>query len=263
MELIYKIDNNTRLIKMNLRHLIQKFESWSENRILNEDKIKKISTAYENNDIGLLTSPFRGVINGDKYILIDGHNRKEAALRVLEKFPHFDDNLYGLIIIHNDITDELFYNLHIRSNQCEPLEAHQIPTYKRSLLINHILNHKLLKNGISKNRNSKTAYGYKLSLNELAELAGKIIITYPEMDIELIVYNMNIINGKLSLLFTVDNLPLLFPKNKHKKDVIDKCNEHKFYLNIKDSIYNSNIWIKYLDNKDILGEVLDKIKESQ
>jgi hypothetical protein len=154
------------------------------------------------------------------------------------------------------------YDLHIKSNLCEPLKPEQIPNEKRTLLINEFKHHRILKLGISKTPNSKTAYNYKISQNELAELAGEIIIKYPNMEIELILYALNQINSKLSLLFSNDNFKYLSINGKLKKDVLDISETHKFFLNIKDSIYNKDVWINYLDNPSLIEEVLIKIKEN-
>ncbi len=264
MQELTRFDEKTTINKISLRQLTRTFENWELNRIINEERVKELYSAYENRNIGILTSQFRWVIDNDKCFLLDGHHRKEAVIRLLDKFPHFDEELYAIIIIHNKnkMSDEELYKLHIDCNNCVKLEPWQIPTIKRTELINAIKVIKELKSGISKTPNAKTAYNYKISQNELAELAGKIIIKYPNMKINDIITNIIDINNKLCLLFSNDNFKYLsIPNGKLKKDVIEI--EHKFFLNIKDSIYNKDVWINYLDNPSLIEEVLMKIKESQ
>lgn len=265
MQLLCEVNETTKLYRMDLRELISKYGDWEENRVKNEKKINEIYNAYESRDVAILTSQFRGVIDNEKCFLLDGHHRKEAIKRLLIKFPNFDENLLGFIIVHHKsgMNNKEIYDLHIKSNLCEPLKPNQIPNEKRTLLINEFKHHRILKFGVSKTPNAKTAYNYKISQNELAELAGEIIIKYPNMEIELILYALNQINSKLSLLFTIDNLKFLSINGKLKKDVLDICSENKFYLNIKDSIYNKDVWINYLDKYNDIEEVLMKIKESQ
>lgn len=264
MELLSDINNTTKLYKIKLRTLIQKFSSWNENRSINDKKVEEIYTAYENKDIALLTSQFRGVMDNDNWFLLDGHHRKEAAVKLLTKFPKFDEDLFAFIVVHikNGMNNQEIYDLHIKSNLCEPLKPNQIPHEKRTLLINEIINHRIFRNGISKTNGSKIAYSYKLSLNEVAELSGDILLKYPNLEIELILYDMSIINNRISLLFINDNLPFLFKNGKIKKDVIDICGKHNLYLNIKDSIYNKEVWINYIEKPNLIDEVLNKIKES-
>jgi len=266
MQLLCEINETTKLYRMDLRELISKYADWEENRIKNEKKITEIYNAYELRDVAILTSLFRGVIDNDKCFLLDGHHRKEAISRLLLKFPNFDENLLGLIVVHHKsgMNNKEIYDLHIKSNLCEPLKPNQIPNEKRTLLINEIKHHRILKLGISKTLNAKIAYNYKISQNELAELAGEIIIKYPNIEIELILYALNQINSKLSLLFSIDNFKYLSINGKLKKDVLDINSSHKFFLNIKDSIYNKDVWINYLDKYNDIEEVLNnKIKESQ
>ncbi len=266
MQLLCEVNETTKLYRMDLRELISKYADWEENRIKNEKKITEIYNAYELRDVAILTSLFRGVIDNDKCFLLDGHHRKEAISRLLLKFPNFDENLLGLIVVHHKsgMNNKEIYDLHIKSNLCEPLKPNQIPNEKRTLLINEIKHHRILKLGISKTLNAKIAYNYKISQNELAELAGEIIIKYPNIEIELILYALNQINSKLSLLFSIDNFKYLSINGKLKKDVLDINSSHKFFLNIKDSIYNKDVWINYLDKYNDIEEVLNnKIKESQ
>ena len=264
MQLLCEVNETTKLYRMDLRELIAKYGDWEENRVKNEKKITEIYNAYESRDVAILTSQFRGVIDNEKCFLLDGHHRKEAIKRLLLKFPNFDENLIGFIIVHHKsgMNNKEIYDLHIKSNLCEPLKPNQIPHEKRTLLINEIINHRIFRNGISKTNGSKIAYSYKLSLNEVAELSGDILLKYPNLEIELILYDMSIINNRISLLFINDNLPFLFKNGKIKKDVIDICGKHNLYLNIKDSIYNKEVWINYIEKPNLIDEVLNKIKES-
>jgi hypothetical protein len=240
------INQNTSLVKMSLRKLVTTINNWDENRTLDDNKVKEILKGYENKDITLLTSQFRVATypNGQQ-ILIDGHHRKEAASEFLLKYPKFDENIDIFVIIHDKTNDIDIYDLHIKANLCTPLKEEQKPNSKRSALITAFKNDAILGNGISKNRCTK-AHQPRMSVNELAELSGEIIIKYPYLEIEVIIYNIKIINNRLCLLFTADNLPILFGSNRIREDIVEKAHKYKFYLNIRDSYFNKDKWIEFI-----------------
>jgi len=250
--LISQINDNTKLVKMSLRTLVQEIEDWDENRELNEDKITEIIKNYKKKDIALITSLFRcAVYSNGRKILLDGHHRKEAAKEFLKDFINFDENIDCFVIMHdktNNDDDSDIYDLHVKSNLATPLSDWQIPTVLRSALIKAFKNDLILKNGLSKNIGVKKAHQPKISLNELAELAGKITIKYPNLPIELIIYNIKQINKCLSLCFSKDNIHnISLTNHKIKPEIIEKAHEYKFYLNIRDSKVNKDIWIHYID----------------
>lgn len=149
--ILNQIDDKTVLVKMPLRTLYQEIGDWSENRVLNEEKVAKITEAYKERDIALITSLFRCASYPDgRYVLLDGHHRKEAAKEFLEEFKEFNENLDVFVVIHKKNYNEDIYDLHIKSNLSEPLKDKQIPSYKRAELINVLKNHPIIKNGISK-----------------------------------------------------------------------------------------------------------------
>jgi len=253
-----QINDKTKLVKMTLRSLVQEIEDWDENRVLNEDKIIEIIKNYKKRDIALITSLFRCAIypNGRK-VLLDGHHRKEAAKEFLKIFANFDENIDCFVIMHDKSSDDDsdIYDLHIKSNLATPLSEWQIPTASRSSLIKAFKNDAILKNGLSKSANAKRAHQPKISLNELAELAGKITIKYQDMPIELMIYNIKQINKLLSLSFNEDNIDnITLPGHKIKPEVIDKAHDCKFYLNIRDSKVNKDVWIHYIDKPNDIYE---------
>ena len=240
------VNQTTTLVKMPLRKLVTTISNWDENRTLDDSKVNEILKGYENKDIALLTSQFRVAIHPNgKRILIDGHHRKEEASEFLLKYPRFDENMDVFVIIHDKTNDIDIYDLHIKANLCTPLKEEQKPNVKRTALITAFKNDSILSNGISKNKCMK-AHQPRISTNELAELAGKIIIKYPYMETEVIIYNIKIINNHLCLLFSSDNLPILFGSNNIRYDIVEKAHKYKFYLNIRDSYYNKDKWIEFI-----------------
>lgn len=249
---ISQINENTNLIKMSLRSLVQQIENWDENRVLNEDKISEIINSYKKRDIALITALFRcAVYSNGRKVLLDGHHRKEAAKEFLKDFINFDENIDCFVIMHdksNNEDDSDIYDLHIKSNLATPLSDWQIPTIARRALIRAFKNDDILKNGLSKSINVKKAHQPKISLNELAELAGKITIKYPDLPIELIIHYIKQINKYLSLCFIEDNISNITLKgHKIKPEIIEKAHEYKFYLNIRDSKVNKDVWIHYIN----------------
>lgn len=251
-QVISIIDKDTSLIKMSLRSLVQKIEDWNENRVLSETKVKEIIDGYEKRDIALLTSHFRSVSYPDgRQVLIDGHHRKEAAKVFLTTCSDFNEDIYVYIWNHqltNDSSADNIYDLHIKSNLCQPLKSNQIPNRKRTEIIEAFKKHPILKNGISPYKSTKTAHQPKISLNELAELAGELNNKYPNLDTSLIIDNIKLINNYLSLIFTNDNIQsITLSGHKIKEEVINKAQNINFYLNIRDSKYNKDEWIKYVE----------------
>jgi hypothetical protein len=252
-QVICQVNDNTKLIRIPLRSLVQEIEDWDENRVLDEDKVNEIINSYKKRDIALITSLFRCAVYPNGYkVLLDGHHRKEAAKEFLKDFINFDENIDVFVVMHNKINDEDnddIYDLHIKSNLATPLSDWQIPTTKRSDLIKAFRNDAILKNGLSTSPNAKKAHQPKISLNELAELAGKIIIKYSDMPVELIIHYIKQINKLLSLAFTRDNLSnITLRGHKIKTEIIDKAHELKFYLNIRDSKVNKDVWVHFISN---------------
>ena len=252
-QVICQVNDNTKLIRIPLRSLVQEIEDWDENRVLDEDKVNEIVSSYKKRDIALITSLFRCAVYPNGYkVLLDGHHRKEAAKEFLKDFINFDENIDVFVVMHNKINDEDnddIYDLHIKSNLATPLSDWQIPTTKRSDLIKAFRNDSILKNGLSTTPNAKKAHQPKISLNELAELAGKIIIKYSDMPVELIIHYIKQINKLLSLAFTRDNLSnITLRGHKIKSEIIDKAHELKFYLNIRDSKVNKDVWVHFISN---------------
>lgn len=259
-QILHQIDDNTYLIKMPLRTLVQEIEDWDENRVLSEPKVAEILSSYRKRDIALITSMFRSAIYPDgRHILLDGHHRKEAAREFLKEFRDFNENIEVFLIRHAVASEdsEDIYDLHIKSNLCKPLERGQVPNFKRTALIKAFKANQILKNGISNTRNALRAQQPKISSNELAELAGEIVVKYPEMPIELAIYNIKDINHRLSLMFTVDNIPNMTLKgHRIKTEILEKANKLKFYLNIRDSKFNKDIWINFIGNPSEISTVM-------
>jgi hypothetical protein len=59
MQELTRFDEKTTINKISLRQLTRTFENWELNRIINEERVKELYSAYENRNIGILTSQFR------------------------------------------------------------------------------------------------------------------------------------------------------------------------------------------------------------
>lgn len=259
-----KFDDNIILYKMNARSMIQICLDWSENRVLDDNRITEIINEYRNNNKVLLSSLFRAFYDtqNNKLVLIDGHHRKSSLIEIFKTDTNREFNPMILLTIHkfDVINEEILQKLHIDSNLSKALEEYQIPSIARSILINKIKKDNILVNGISKTPNARTAQYPKLSLNELAELSGKLLMKFPEIKrtediikineiINDIITKLKQINNFLSLIFVNDNYGKLgYGLNKKEKDRINKCAEYNFYLNMKESKYSIENWINYIIN---------------
>lgn len=262
-----KYDDNIILYKIYAKSFIKLCKDWTENRVLDENRINQIKEAYIKNDKVLLTSSFRVFYDksNKELTIIDGHHRKKSLIELCKDDINGEFNPMILLVIHefDNLNDDILHDLHIKSNMSKQLELYQIPSKLRKMLIDKIKKDCVLSNGISKTVNAKTARYPKISLNELAELSGKILLEYPELKLDdsnlekcnikldEIIVNLKKINNYLSLIFINDNFRKLgYGLNKKEIERINKCFEFNFYLNMVESPYSIENWFKYIKNPE-------------
>ena len=116
-------------------------------------------------------------------------------------------------------------------------------------LINLIINEPCFKKAIRTNENINEARSPYISKKQVKNIVDTILNKFPSLTNEEILIKMKEMNKKISDMATIDNIEeQLFKRklNKKEKEIIDECFELKFYLNIKNSIYDNFKWIDEL-----------------
>lgn len=251
-EIIYNKNDNVRLIKMNFRSLIQYTKNWIYNRSLNFEKIDELYQEIKKNSskFGWTLHAFFNKSNED-IIILDGQHRREA----IKKFIEFDDldlsNDDEILLWLYDIECEEknegdIIDLFKILNNNEPIDFRQLPSKRKIHLSNLIINE--FKSSVRTNVNTIEARSPYISKKQIKNICDIIIEKYPQLSNEEILIKIKEMNKKISIMATIDNVEELFQKklNKKDKEIIEECFQLKFYLNIKNSIYDNFKWINEL-----------------
>lgn len=251
-EIIYNKNDNIRLIKMNYRSLIQYTHNWTYNRSLNLEKVEELYKEIKNNSskFGWTLHAFYNKSNED-IVILDGQHRREA----IKKFEELDDPdlsnndeiLLWLYDIECEETNEGdIIDLFKRLNNNEPIDIRQLPSKRKIHLSNLIMNE--FKSAVRMNINTNEARSPYISKKQIKNICDIILNKYPQLSNEEILIKIKEMNKKISIMATIDNVEELFQKklNKKDKEIIEECFQLKFYLNIKNSIYDNFKWIDEL-----------------
>jgi len=252
-EILYNKNENVRLIKMNYRCLIQYTQNWIYNRSLNLEKVNELYQEIKQNSsskIGWTLHAFFNKSNEDIMIL-DGQHRREAIKKFIElddpDFTNNDDIILWIYDIQCEETnEENIIDLFKRLNNNEPFDFRQLPSKRKIHLSNLIKNE--FKSAVRMNGNTIEARSPYISKKQIKNICDIILNKYPELSNEEILIKIKEMNKKISIMATIDNVEELFQKklNKKEKEIIEECFELKFYLNIKNSIYDNFKWIDEL-----------------
>jgi hypothetical protein len=251
-EIIYNKNENIRLIKMNYRCLIQYTQNWIYNRSLNLEKVDELyqEIKQSSSKFGWTLHAFHNKSNEDIMIL-DGQHRREAIKKFIElddpDLSNNDDILLWLYDIECEETNEGdIIDLFRRLNNNEPIDFRQLPSKRKIHLSNLIINE--FKPAVRTNGNTIEARSPYISKKQIKDICDITLNKFPQLSNEEILLKMKEMNKKISILAMIDNVEELFQKklNKKDKEIIDECFQLKFYLNIKNSIYDNFKWIDEL-----------------
>lgn len=252
-EIIYNKNENVRLIKMNFRSLIQYTKNWTYNRSLNLEKVDELyqEIKYNSSKFGWTLHAFYNKSN-EEIIILDGQHRREAIKKFIElddlDFANNDEILLWLYDIECEETNEGdIIDLFKRLNNNEPIDFRQLPSKRKIHLSNLIMNE--FKSAVRMNVNTIEARSPYISKKQIKNICDIIVEKYPQLSNEEILIKIKEINKKISMMATIDNVEELFQKklNKKDKEIIEECFQLKFYLNIKNSIYDNFKWIDELN----------------
>lgn len=260
------IDEKTKIIKINFIELINCTNNWTYNRKINEEKVEEILIKLDKNSnyhslIGGWT--FHGIQiegNKNKFKLLDGQHRREAIKRYLIKnnlnIPHNNEVIMWIYSFknendHEEEIIELFKNI----NNNTPFDESELPSNRKIKLIRLIKDNQNLKRGIKYDERHNTSYPPYIHEKEFKSIIDVIIKNYGDKYTDQEIINRLVdINTKIwNLTNEEDKLKSLFGRkiiNDKRTRLLNKCHSIRFYLNIKESKYNYNEWIKYFNEPE-------------
>ena len=251
-KIIYTKNENIRLIKVSYRWLIHYTKNWLYNRSISDIKVNELYEEIKTNSnkICWTLHAFFNKSNND-VIILDGQHRREVIKKFLELNDHNMSNEDEILIWLYDIDDEetneeYLIDLFIKLNNNEPIERGILPSKRKISLFNLIITDSCFKKGIRYSENTNEARSPYISKKQVKNIIDIIINKFPQLTNEEILIKMKEMNKKISNMAIIENIEeQLFKRklNKKEKEIIDECFEIKFYLNIKNSIYDNLKWI--------------------
>lgn len=259
--ILYEKDEKTQLIKISFRELIYYTSNWIYNRTIDNKKVQELLEQLEKSadyyNIGWVLHAFKDKSN-NSIKLLDGQHRREAIRLYLEKYDmNMTDNneiIIWLYTFDNELLREKeIIELFRIINNNKAFDENQLPSQRKINLINLIKEHPKLKNGIKCDPRRNISHSPYIHIKELKGIIDKILVVYEYLTNEEIINRLQYINHRISLLTPEEKWKNLFGKKEmtdKRINIINKCHKIQFYLNIKDSKYQYEEWIKYFNDTD-------------
>lgn len=260
--IIDKKNENTFMIKMSFREVPVYTTSWCFNRKINEEKVNEIYDSIKDG----YSIPFilQGIYDEKhthpiaKILIIDGQHRVKAV----EK--HITDN---------DILGECNYNVWIciykvnysetnntstvldmfkKINNNRIITDDELPDTIIMDLVNSICNIALFKSNkvIGININTNSCHEPRIHKKELNIILNehKNIIKASSLSIQQLVENIITINHKLCIKASdfKEYFPIKYHNTENEKRKYREAVAKKFFLNLKNSKYPPDVWVKYI-----------------
>jgi hypothetical protein len=256
---IYNRDEKTKLVKMSFRNLLLYTDNWIYNRDINLERVEEIFKSIKDNSMcGWTLHAFE---DDKKCIrLLDGQHRYEAIKRYLSEYDVYNTCNYELtiwiyLIPNEESNEDKLIDLFKIINSNKQINEYELPSKRKLELTKMISTDPILSKGIRNDSKTSTSNQPYIHLKEIKVIIDKILRDFPELSNEEILMNIKIINNRIRYLATEANFKLLFGKKEmlmKRLLVLHKCHEINFYLNIKESCYNRDIWIKFVKNPDLI-----------
>lgn len=248
-EIIYTKNENLRLVKCSYRYLIHYTQNWIYNRTLSNQKVDELYEDIKTNTNKNAWTLYAYRSNNEIKIL-DGQHRREAIKKYLEtNDTDMTNNDEILIWLYEESNEDKIVELFIKLNKNEPIDKIQLPSKRKVKLFNLIISDATFKNAIRANENTNEARSPYISKKQVKNVIDLIINRYPNLTNDEILLKMKEMNSKISMMAIIENAEeQLFRRQlkKKEKEILDECFEIKFYLNIKNSIYDNFKWIEEL-----------------
>jgi len=250
---IDKFNDNVELKKIHCRVFSKCYSNnLFSNRMINDDRVKKLETVIANNEDNSPPWICHAVIDmkNDKKYILDGQHRHQAISNYIENDTKMecDKNIYMVEYKIEDLEIEscrnYVNNLLKILNDNMPFEEDQLPDNKISEFIILLKHDKALNEGISYNDKTQISYKSKIHQKELFALFNKNKYLTRNMTINEMIINLRQINHHLSLMSNEK----LYKGCKLNISSIQNAQKMVFYLGLKDSAYPPNYWIKFIQN---------------
>jgi len=264
-KIIDKKDTNTFLIKLTFRELLTYSDCWCYNRIISDEKVNEIYKSLCDNSYDV---PF--IIHAvydeksnhpiKKILILDGQHRREAIkIYITNEDKNWICNynvwlfIYKIEYSETENTNkviEIFKKINNNRifNQDELPDTFIVDFVKAICDIPLFIKNKV----IGTNNTTNTCHSpciHKKELNNLLTI-NKEFININNITIDILIDNIQKINHKLS----IKTYEELYQSNYRQIEKIryQKAVSKSFFLNLKNSKYTPNIWIKYLNNPELL-----------
>jgi hypothetical protein len=268
----FTCENSTCLVELTFRDIINYSESWCYNRKIDLLKVEELYKVLCSEEGSIIPWVIHGIYDKNKDLLqiIDGQHKIASIKKYIEeKDENMNCNLivycwiYSIIDSENTNSDKAL-DIFKKINNNRIFEETEIPRNDIIEIIKLLCNHPILSKGIGQKEINKICHAPMIHKKQLNTFFNENIKEFGDLKPEEIIINLQKINHKLSIkkFNEIYNIDLFVKINKQKltnsditkkKNIIDKAHKLKFYLNLKDSNYSPEIWIKYIINPDNLS----------
>jgi len=259
-DIIYQKTQNIKLVKMSYRNFMIYTSNWIYNRNINEERVNSIYENIKNNiEIGWILEGYEDKITNNIKIL-NGQHRGEAIKKYLREFDDFfvcnKDILIWIYEIENEEKQEDYIiNLFKLLNSSIQINEYELPCKRKIELIKDVKQNNILNKGIKDDPKTNSSHQPYIHIKELKVIFDMILRENYNLSNSEIINNLVKINNIIGCICNKNSLDKLFGKKiitDKRLNIINKCNDIKFYLNIKESNYNKEIWINYINNPELL-----------
>jgi hypothetical protein len=260
-EVIYFKNSKIKLVKMTYRNFMMYTSNWIYNRNINEDRVNNIYEHIKNNDSIAWTLEAFEDLTSNSIKIINGQHRGDAIKKFLRDYDEYMDCNREILLWIYEIQDEEkqedeIIELFKIVNSSIQLNEYELPCKRKIELVKDILINPILKSGIKYDPKTNTAHQPYIHIKEFKLIFDMILTENKELTNKEIINNLIKINNIISCLCNENSMQKLYGNNKilteKRLKIITQCNNIKFYLNIKDSNYNKDVWINYIKNPELL-----------
>lgn len=258
-----KKDENTFMIHMTFQEVSAYTSSWCFNRKINEEKVDELLTSLNT------SYPIPFILHAvydekhtnpmAKILILDGQHRVEAIRKKLATDITGECDYKVWICIYKiDYAETINTNAVLdkfkRINNNRVFSDDELPDTFVMDLVNTLCEVALFKNNkvIGMNVNANTCHSpciHKKELNALFN-ENKELIRGSNKTITELVKNILIINNRLSVQTFEQLYPSKYRNSEVEKEKYKKAVSRKFFLNLKNSQFAPNTWIKFINKPE-------------
>lgn len=268
--IVYKINDNQCLIKLNAKEFAVECDPWVYNRKINHEKVEELTEQFKVFD--KKTTPIWTVsLVFDKYThkpkdstkkylkILDGQHRWQAVINLLfnnEIEPNYEIFATCYFIDYCDnkntnITTELFKKI----NNNTPLSMDDIPDTRIQELVDKIIQDKELnpnKEGIKVGNTQNTAREPAIHKKELFNILNVHSKSFSHLSQDEIIVNLRLIKNRIML----KDLKNIYHKSEKNEERYIKAKNVDFWLGLKSSKeFSPKHWVLFISNPQEFGKL--------